>query len=230
MELKEFFREHPKAAVAFSGGVDSAYLLAEALRCGADVRPYCAVTAFQPAFERREAEELCRSLGVELVTVERDILSVPRVAANPADRCYHCKTAIFTALIERAAEDGYTLILDGTNASDDALDRPGMRALGELGVLSPLRLCGLTRSAEGAKSWACPPGTSPPMPASPPASPRASPSRRKSCAGWRERKRPCGSWGTPISGCVSSTAPPGCSCPARSWSGRSGSGRGSVRP
>ena len=146
MELKEFFLEHPKAAVAFSGGVDSAYLLAEALRCGADVRPYCAVTAFQPAFERREAEELCRSLGVELVTVERDILSVPRVAANPADRCYHCKTAIFTALIERAAEDGYTLILDGTNASDDALDRPGMRALGELGVLSPLRLCGLTKA------------------------------------------------------------------------------------
>ena len=98
MELKEFFSAHPKAAVAFSGGVDSAYLLAEALRCGADVRPYCAFTAFQPAFERREAEELCASLGVELVPVELDILAVPVVAANPSDRCYHCKTALFTAL------------------------------------------------------------------------------------------------------------------------------------
>ena len=146
MTLQDFFAIHPRAAIAFSGGVDSTYLLAEALRCGADVRPYCAVTAFQPAFERREAEELCASLGVGLVTVERDILAVPEVAANPADRCYHCKTAIFTALAARAQEDGYALILDGTNASDDAGDRPGMRALGELGILSPLRLCGLTKA------------------------------------------------------------------------------------
>jgi len=144
--LRDFFREHPRAAVAFSGGVDSAYLLAEALRCGADVRPFCAVTAFQPAFERREAEELCASLGADLAIVEMDILSVPHVAENPPDRCYYCKRALFTALKTRAAAEGYDLILDGTNASDDASDRPGMRALGELGVLSPLRLCGLTKA------------------------------------------------------------------------------------
>ena len=152
MELQDFFAAHPKAAVAFSGGVDSTYLLAEALRCKADVRPYCAVTAFQPAFERREAEELCASLGTELVTVELDILAAPHVAANPADRCYHCKTALFSALTARASADGYTLILDGTNASDDASDRPGMRALRELGVLSPLRLCGLTKAEIRARS------------------------------------------------------------------------------
>ena len=152
MELDEFFSAHPKAAIAFSGGVDSAYLLAEALRCKADVRPYCAVTAFQPAFERREAEELCASLGTELTTVQLDILAVPHVAANPADRCYHCKNALFSALTARASADGYMLILDGTNASDDASDRPGMRALRELGVLSPLRLCGLTKAEIRARS------------------------------------------------------------------------------
>ena len=146
MELREFFTGHPRAAIAFSGGVDSTYLLAEALRWGADIKPYSALTAFQPAFERREAEELCALLGTELTTVELDVLAVPHVAENPADRCYYCKKAIFTALKERAAQDGYDLILDGTNASDDAGDRPGIRALREFGVLSPLRLCGLTKA------------------------------------------------------------------------------------
>lgn len=160
MELRDFFREHPRAAIAFSGGVDSTYLLAEALRCGAEVKPYCAVTAFQPAFERREAAELCALLGAELTEVELDVLAVSHVAENPADRCYHCKKAIFTALMDRAERDGYCLMLDGTNASDDALDRPGMRALREFGVLSPLRLCGLTKGeirrrsrALGLPSW-----------------------------------------------------------------------------
>jgi len=145
MELRQFFAEHPKAAIAFSGGVDSAWLLCAALRCGADVRPYCAASAFQPDFERKDAKEICRLLGTELTFVEVDVLSVPKIAENPADRCYHCKTAIFTALRERAAADGYTLLLDGTNASDREDDRPGMRALKEMGVLSPLRLCSLTK-------------------------------------------------------------------------------------
>lgn len=146
MELQDFFKEHPKAAIAFSGGVDSTYLLAEALRLGADVKPYCAVTAFQPAFEKREAAALCARLGAAMTTVELDVLADPVVTSNPPDRCYHCKKIIFSALMDRAAADGYTLMLDGTNASDDALDRPGMRALREFGVLSPLRICGLTKA------------------------------------------------------------------------------------
>ena len=146
MELREFFKAHPKAAIAFSGGVDSTYLLAEGLRLGADVKPYCAVSAFQPAFEKREAEELCARLGAELTAVELDVLAEASVASNPPDRCYHCKKTIFGALMARAAADGDELMLDGTNASDDALDRPGMRALREFGVLSPLRLCGLTKA------------------------------------------------------------------------------------
>ena len=74
------------------------------------------------------------------------MLSLPEVAANPADRCYHCKRALFTRLTAAAVADGFPLVLDGSNASDDASDRPGMRALAELGVRSPLRECGLTKS------------------------------------------------------------------------------------
>ena len=145
MELRDFFTEHPRAALAFSGGVDSAYLLYAALACGADVRPYFADSAFQPRFELADARRLCGELGAELRVLPVDILAQPRVAANPPDRCYHCKRAIFSALAAAAARDGYPLLLDGTNASDPEGDRPGMRALRELSVRSPLRECGLTK-------------------------------------------------------------------------------------
>ena len=146
MRLEEFFAAHPKLVLAFSGGTDSAFLLWEARRCGADVRPYFAKSAFQPAFEYADAQALCTKLGLTLRTVELDVLSLPAVASNPADRCYHCKRAIFSALIAAGRADGCEEIADGTNASDEQGDRPGMRALAELGVLSPLRLCGLTKA------------------------------------------------------------------------------------
>ena len=135
-----------KAALGFSGGVDSSYLLWAARQCGADVRPYYIKTSFQPEFEFEDAKHLCREIGAELTVLELDALSDPAVAANPADRCYHCKRNLFGTLAARALADGYTLLLDGTNASDDAGDRPGMRALRELSVRSPLRECGLTKA------------------------------------------------------------------------------------
>jgi uncharacterized protein len=146
MDLATFFQENPRVALAFSGGTDSAYLLCAAVQAGAQVRPYYVKTAFQPAFELAGARRLAEELGVELAIVELDVLAAPEVAANPPERCYHCKRAIFTALRQRAEADGYTLLIDGTNASDDAGDRPGMRALGELSVRSPLRECGLTKA------------------------------------------------------------------------------------
>lgn len=146
MTLKEFFEANPRAALAFSGGVDSSYLLCAAHACGAQVRPYYIHTAFQPQFEFEDAGRLCQSLGIPMTVVELDVLADADVTANPADRCYFCKRRLFGALSARAAEDGYTLILDGTNASDDAADRPGMRALRELSVRSPLRECGLDKA------------------------------------------------------------------------------------
>lgn len=146
MTLSEFFSAHPAAAVAFSGGVDSALLLSEARRCARRAAAYFVRTPFQPAFELADARATARLLEAELTVLEVDVLSLPEVAANPADRCYHCKRALFTRLTAAAAADGFPLVLDGSNASDDAGDRPGMRALRELGVRSPLRECGLSKS------------------------------------------------------------------------------------
>lgn len=144
--LRAFFDAHPRMALAFSGGVDSAYLLYAAKACGCDVAAFYAQSAFQPEFERRDARRLAQQLDVPLNVVPLDVLAVDAVRANPANRCYHCKRAIFTALLAAARAQGYDAVMDGTNASDDAGDRPGMKALVELEVLSPLRLCGITKA------------------------------------------------------------------------------------
>ena len=145
MTLNEFFAEHPDLAIAFSGGTDSSYLLYAAVKAGANVRPYYVKSAFQPAFELEDAERLCRELGVSMRVIECDVLEDPAVRSNPSDRCYYCKRRLFGLLTETAAADGYHILADGTNASDLAGDRPGMKALEEMQVLSPLRMCGLTK-------------------------------------------------------------------------------------
>ncbi|WP_291257639.1 ATP-dependent sacrificial sulfur transferase LarE [Flavonifractor sp.] len=152
MTLEQFFQENPKCALGFSGGVDSAYLLYAGVKAGADIKPYFIKTAFQPAFELADAQKLAEGLGVEVTVLELDALADPRVAANPADRCYYCKQNLFRTLKDRAIADGYPVLLDGTNASDEAGDRPGMRALAELSVRSPLRECGLTKAEIRARS------------------------------------------------------------------------------
>ena len=146
MTLQEFFRRHPRAALAFSGGTDSAYLLWAAVRYAERVGAYYVRTPFQPAFALEDARRMAGELGAELRVVELDVLAEGDIAANRPDRCYHCKRAMLTAAAAAAREDGLALLLDGTNASDDAAGRPGFRALEELGALSPLRLCGLTKA------------------------------------------------------------------------------------
>lgn len=146
MELSTFFQQHPQGALALSGGVDSALLAWAAGRWGSGWRAYFAHTAFQPAHELTDAQALARLCGLPLTVLEVDVLSDPQVAANSARRCYFCKRALFSAIAQAAKEDGLSLIADGTNASDQADDRPGMAALAELGVRSPLRECGLTKA------------------------------------------------------------------------------------
>lgn len=145
MTLKDFFEENPKTALAFSGGVDSTYLLYAARESGADVHAYYVKSDFQPEFEFEDAKRLAAELGAEMTVIYLDVLGDPDVENNPKDRCYHCKKHVFRAIMERAEKDGYEIILDGTNASDDPGDRPGVRALREYGVRSPLRECGLTK-------------------------------------------------------------------------------------
>ncbi len=146
MELKEFFKQHNKVAVAFSGGTDSAYLLYEALKNKALAEAYYVSSAFQPEFEREDAKRFCGELGVKLNIVDVDILSCDDVIKNPPDRCYYCKQQIMGNIIKHAKADGFDILVDGTNASDDVNDRPGMKALEELNVLSPLKLCGITKA------------------------------------------------------------------------------------
>ncbi|MBE5929242.1 MAG: ATP-dependent sacrificial sulfur transferase LarE [Lachnospiraceae bacterium] len=145
MTLEEFLGNISSAALGLSGGVDSAYLLYEAVKNGVDVQPYFIKTAFQPESELSDAKKLTDRLGIPLKVIEYDILQNEDVACNGKDRCYHCKKALFNIIIENALKDRYDIIFDGTNASDDIDDRPGYKALKELGVVSPLRECGITK-------------------------------------------------------------------------------------
>ena len=145
MDLKEFFEINNKVALAFSGGVDSSYLLHAAKEAGADVKAYYVNSQFQPGFELRDARQMAETAGAEMKVIEADVLSDERVRSNPADRCYYCKRLIMGAITRAAAQDGYSLIIDGTNASDDSADRPGTKALVEFGVRSPLKECGITK-------------------------------------------------------------------------------------
>lgn len=146
MDLQDFFLKYPKVALGFSGGVDSSYLLYAGRQCGADIKPYFIKGAFQPAFEQQDAVRLAELVGADNLTIlSVDILQVPQVAENPTNRCYYCKQSLFGLLQQQAREDGYEVLIDGTNASDDIADRPGFKALQEMQVMSPLREAGLTK-------------------------------------------------------------------------------------
>lgn len=146
MNLSDFFHRNPSGAVAFSGGVDSSYLVWAAAKYGNNWRAYYVHGPFQPAFELRDAHRVVEQCGLPLTVLEADVLSSPDVAKNPANRCYFCKQKIFGQIRTAAAADGYSLLIDGTNASDDEEDRPGMQALRELAVRSPLRECNMTKA------------------------------------------------------------------------------------
>ena len=146
-KLQQFFAEHPTLALAFSGGTDSSYLLYAAKACGANVHAYYVSTPFQPQFELDDAKLLAESLHADMTVLPFDVLTDTVVKSNPKDRCYYCKNQVFGGILKAAKKDGFSEIMDGTNASDDAGDRPGMRALKEMNLLSPLRLCGVTKTA-----------------------------------------------------------------------------------
>lgn len=144
--LEVFLSREPRFAVAFSGGCDSSLLLAAAKLAGNEVRAYLVKTAFQPAFELEDARRVVDALGVPLTVIEADVLAEDAICANPDNRCYRCKGFIFRAIREAARADGFTVLVDGTNATDDPARRPGFQALDEEGVVSPLRRAGMTKA------------------------------------------------------------------------------------
>ena len=135
---------------AFSGGVDSALLLTVLSELHARKPfPLLAVvfaTAFHTAEETASAMRQAADLGVPAELVERDVLSDPVLRENPKDRCYHCKRNLFTEMKRIAGARGIGNLVDGTNADDTRVYRPGRKALEELGVLSPLAICGFTKA------------------------------------------------------------------------------------
>lgn len=145
--LQEIIGAQVSVLVAFSGGVDSTYLLHEAAK-KLGVGQVLAVTvssALHPAEEVIEAEKIARKFGVEHLAVPFDLLAIKAVAENEPERCYHCKTALFRELTRLAGERGLEAIFDGTNADDAGMRRPGLRALQELKVSSPLHEAGLSK-------------------------------------------------------------------------------------
>lgn len=138
--------------LAFSGGCDSAFLLAALVRAGVDVKAYMVMTAFQPPFELEDACRVVEETGASFELIRADVLADDAICANPQDRCYHCKRFIFGSILAAMERDGRTVLLDGTNASDDPARRPGFRALAELGVKSPLREAGYTKDQVRAAS------------------------------------------------------------------------------
>ena len=135
------------ALVAFSGGVDSTYLLWAAHRVlGAErVVALTATSPTYPAFEFAESQALARQIGVRQLVVESNELDIPGFADNPPRRCYHCKHELFALCLVKARELGLAVVLDGANHDDLADYRPGREAAMELGVRSPLLEVGLTK-------------------------------------------------------------------------------------
>ena len=146
-KLEYILRTAGKAAIAFSGGVDSAYLLYEAHRIlGDDALAVTAVSAAVPDREIKEAIDFCKERGIRQIVCETEELKLEEYKKNSEKRCYYCKKEIFKKLSDIAAENGFSVIMDGSNKDDEGDYRPGMAALDEMGIRSPLREAGYTKA------------------------------------------------------------------------------------
>lgn len=146
-KLKSIIKDCGKIAIAFSGGVDSTFLT----KVAKDVLGENAVAVTISSIlvtddELKEADDFCKVENIEHLIYKADVLSIPGFENNPPDRCYICKKAIFTNVKNLVGERGISVIAEGTNVDDDGDYRPGMRAIKELGVRSPLKEAGLTKA------------------------------------------------------------------------------------
>ena len=145
--LKSLLTRLTSVAVAFSSGVDSTFLLDVAHEVlGAKAVAFTASSPFVPQRDVDEAAAFCREKSIEHVVVPFDTLAIPGVVENPENRCYLCKHALFSRMVELAQAHGLAAVVDGSNLDDDGDYRPGRRALQELGIVSPLHAAGMTKA------------------------------------------------------------------------------------
>ncbi len=163
--LVEWLRSHGSVLIGFSGGVDSSYLACVALDALGPDKTLAVIgrSASYPLEQWSRAREIADQFGVPVLEINTDEISDPRYAANPNNRCYFCKTELWSLLTPIAKERGLAAVIDGTNLDDGHAHRPGKKAAVEQGVLSPLAEIGFTKEeiralsqARGIPTWSQP--------------------------------------------------------------------------
>jgi uncharacterized protein len=160
--LISWLRDQRRIAIGYSGGVDSAYLATVAVAALGpdDVLAVIGRSASYPDSQWRTARDVAEQIGLPVLEIETDELNDPRYAANPTNRCYFCKTELWSRLVPVARERGFTVVADGTNADDLSDHRPGAAAAREHDVRSPLADLGFSKAeireysrARGLPTW-----------------------------------------------------------------------------
>ncbi|MGH4137590.1 ATP-dependent sacrificial sulfur transferase LarE [Clostridium sp.] len=144
-ELIKYIKGLGKVVLAFSGGVDSTFLLKAAKEAlGDNLKAVTIMSPYIPKWEIAEAKQLAKEIGVNHEIIEAPIID--SIKFNPENRCYLCKTAVFSMILSVAKDEGYNCVIDGTNFDDISDYRPGLKALKELEIKSPLLECKVTKA------------------------------------------------------------------------------------